>query len=79
VKPLFYSLRPDALVFGSEMKAVLCHPSVRHEITAEGLAEIFAIGPARTPGFGIFRDIAELRPGTCLLYDEAHAARIRTY
>lgn len=79
VKPLFYSLRPDALVFGSEMKAVLKHPSVRHEIRADGLAEIFAIGPARTPGFGIFRDLSELRPGQYLLYDDARGDRVHTY
>lgn len=79
VKPLFYASRPDVLVFGSEMKAVLCHPSVRKEITAEGLAEVFALGPARTPGFGIFRDLAEVRPGTYLLYDDVRGPRSRTY
>jgi len=63
VKPLFYALRGSALLFGSEQKALLAHPLVRPEVDAAGLAEVFALGPARSPGHGIYRDIMELRPG----------------
>ncbi|MFC7394573.1 asparagine synthase (glutamine-hydrolyzing) [Scopulibacillus cellulosilyticus] len=63
VKPLFYAQRGQALIFGSEIKAILAHPMVDAEIDREGLAEIFAIGPMRTPGVGVFRGIHELRPG----------------
>jgi len=69
VKPLFYARRGSSFIFGSELKAVLCHPAVEPEVTIEGLAEIFMIGPARTPGHGVFRDVAELRPGYCLKFD----------
>lgn len=68
VKPLFYSLKEDTLVFGSEPKALLKHPKVRPEVGAEGLAEIFIIGPARTPGQGVYKDLAELRPGHAMIY-----------
>lgn len=68
VKPLFYSLKGDTLVFGSEPKALLKHPKVRPEVGAEGLAEIFIIGPARTPGQGVYKDLAELRPGHAMIY-----------
>ncbi|MCL8207689.1 MAG: asparagine synthase (glutamine-hydrolyzing) [Actinomycetia bacterium] len=68
VKPLFYALTPAGLVFGSEIKAVLAHPAVPREVDEEGLAEIFAIGPARTPGVGIFRSVQEVRPGWALSY-----------
>lgn len=78
VKPLFYSRVGDGIAFGSELKALLNHPEVSHAVTAEGLAEIFAIGPARTPGHGIFRDIHELRAGHILLAD-ADGMRIRQY
>ncbi|MCY0880996.1 MAG: asparagine synthase (glutamine-hydrolyzing), partial [Firmicutes bacterium] len=63
VKPLFYSKRPHEFLFGSEPKAILAHPHIHAEVDAEGLAEIFAMGPARTPGFGVFHGIDELRPG----------------
>lgn len=68
VKPLFYASTPAGLVFGSEIKAVLAHPAVPHDIDEEGLAELFAVGPARTPGFGIFRHVRELRPGWAMTY-----------
>ena len=69
VKPLFYAERPGRLVYGSELKALLEHPAVRHEVDAEGLAEILAVGPARTPGRGVFRDAREVRPGWALRFD----------
>jgi asparagine synthase (glutamine-hydrolysing) len=69
VKPLFYTQRGSAFIFGSELKALLAHPAVPPEVDAEGLAEIFVMGPSRTPGHGVFRGVAELRPGYCLMYD----------
>lgn len=69
VKPLFFSHSGSRFIFGSELKALLANPAVPAEIDAEGLAEIFALGPSRTPGHGVFRGIAELKPGWCLEFD----------
>jgi len=66
VKPLFYTVQDNRLVFGSEIKALLVHPDIKPEINKEGLAEIFALGPGRTPGKGVFAQIDELLPGHCL-------------
>lgn len=77
VKPLFYAQRGGVLVYGSELKALLRHPAVRHEVDAEGLAEVLSVGPARTPGHGIFRDAHELRPGAFALYDRQGLRRTR--
>ncbi len=63
VKPLFYALRGGSLIFGSELKALLAHPDVKPEITHEGLYDIMFLGPGRTPGLGVFRDVSELLPG----------------
>ena len=35
---------------------------------ADSFREIFGIGPARTPGCGVFRDLHELRPGFCAAF-----------
>ncbi|MBE3581334.1 MAG: asparagine synthase (glutamine-hydrolyzing) [Thermoanaerobacteraceae bacterium] len=78
VKPLFYAQRGSAFLFASELKALLTHTAVRPEIDAEGLAEIFVIGPARTPGHGVFKGVAELKPGHCLLYHQ-NGISIRQY
>lgn len=73
VKPLFYALQEGRLLFGSEPKAILAHPDVAAEVDADGFAEVFALGPARTPGFGVYRGIAELKPGHYLAYDRGGA------
>ncbi|NGQ97469.1 asparagine synthase (glutamine-hydrolyzing) [Brevibacillus sp. SYP-B805] len=78
VKPLFYAVRGSRFLFASELKALLAHPSVEPVIDREGLAEIFAIGPARTPGHGVFRGIAEIRPGHYATVDPSGVA-LRTY
>ncbi|ADU50748.1 asparagine synthase (glutamine-hydrolyzing) [Thermaerobacter marianensis DSM 12885] len=69
VKPLFYVARGPTFLFGSEPKALLAHPEVEPVVDAEGLVEIFAVGPARTPGHGVFRDVRELLPGHYLVWD----------
>lgn len=69
VKPLFYAERNKCLVFGSELKALLANPLIKPEVDAEGLAEVFMIGPARTPGHGVFRGVHELKPGYSMIYN----------
>lgn len=67
VKPLFYALRGDTLIFASEQKAILAYPGFNAEVSKEGLCEIFALSPARTQGIGVFENINELRPGRYLI------------
>jgi len=67
VKPLYYAARPDGVLFGSEPKAVLAHPDFRAEIDAEGIAELFSQFGTATPGHGVYRGLAEVRPGTLVL------------
>ncbi|MHB8927609.1 MAG: asparagine synthase (glutamine-hydrolyzing) [Bacillota bacterium] len=78
VKPLFYAERGSAFIFGSELKAILAHPAVEPVVDAEGLAEVMLMGPARTPGCGVFRGVTELRPGRYLSHDQS-GTRVRTY
>jgi asparagine synthase (glutamine-hydrolysing) len=69
VKPLFYTQVNEKLIFGSELKALLAHPCVKAIINHEGLAELLMVGPARTPGHGVFKGINELKPGQMLVFD----------
>lgn len=78
VKPLFYSYRDGELLFGSEPKAILAHPDFKAEVDQEGISEIFAIGPARTPGHGVYKGMAELKPGHCMVVDR-NGLSIRAY
>lgn len=65
VKPLFYAQRGKTLIFGSELKTLLCHPAVPPRLDAKGAAEILLLGPGRTPGNGVFQGVEELEPGCC--------------
>jgi asparagine synthase (glutamine-hydrolysing) len=71
VKPLFYYEKDGTLIFGSELKAILAHPKVNAEVDQTGLCEIFGLGPSRSPGHGLFKDIVELRPAHALTYTKS--------
>ncbi|MFW6022502.1 MAG: asparagine synthase (glutamine-hydrolyzing) [Halanaerobiaceae bacterium] len=78
VKPLFYAETNTGIVFASEIKSLLCHPSIKPIVDREGMAEILSLGPGRTPGHGIFKDIKELRPGHILTFQKS-GFRIKKY
>ncbi|MQS15489.1 asparagine synthase (glutamine-hydrolyzing) [Streptomyces kaniharaensis] len=67
VKPLHYHPTADGVIFGSEPKAVLAHPSVRPVVNLDGLRELLAF--TRTPGLTPYQGISEVRPG--------HVVRVR--
>lgn len=75
VKPLFYYEYNSGLLFGSEIKALLASGMVRPVINEQGLNEIFFLGPARTPGCGIFKGVFELNPGECATYKNGRFRR----
>lgn len=68
VKPLFYTLFNNTLIFSSELKGILCFPQFKAQLDREGLCEIFGLGPAKTYGKGVFKGIDELLPGHYLAY-----------
>jgi len=68
VKPLFYYETATGIIFGSELKAVLAHPDVQPVLDREGLSEVFGLGPSRSPGSGVFKDVKELRPAHALTF-----------
>ena len=68
VKPLFFAHTAQGLLFASEIKTLLCHPAVPPQVDQQGLAEVLLLGPGRTPGCGVFRNVRELCPGECAAY-----------
>jgi asparagine synthase (glutamine-hydrolysing) len=61
VKPLFYYPTPDGVLFGSEPKAILAHPSVRPRVDKDGFREILVL--AKNPERTIYAGMREVRPG----------------
>lgn len=68
VKPLFYVKLQDTLIFSSELKGLVEYPGFRPVLDHDGLCEIFALGPAKTYGKGVFKDVYEVLPGHYLEY-----------
>jgi asparagine synthase (glutamine-hydrolysing) len=69
VKPLFYHPMPDGVIFASEPKGLLAHPSMTAVIDNDGLRELLSL--AKTPAHGIFRGVHEVRPGEIIRVDAA--------
>lgn len=72
VKPLFYIYKQGSLMFASEIKALLAHPEVEAVLDQEGVCEIFGLGPARTPGNAVFKNIHEVKPGHYIFATESN-------
>ena len=70
VKPLFYSHKGNELAFGSEIKSLFKTGLASSEVNTQGLYEIFFLGPARTSGIGVFKDIEELKPGEYAVFQD---------
>jgi asparagine synthase (glutamine-hydrolysing) len=68
IKPLYYYLAPDALVFGSELKALKAFPGVADTLDTSAAARFFHYQYVPAP-HAIFRDTWKLLPGEYLVYD----------
>ena len=64
VKPFFYCIdnKDKDFIFAPDIKTLLKNPKIPAEIDAQSIAEIILLGPGRTPGYGIFKNIFELEP-----------------
>lgn len=62
VRPLFYALAENTLIFGSEIKAVLADGRVPRELDPEALDQVFTLW-APLPGRSLFRGVHEVPPG----------------
>lgn len=71
IKPLYYTVIDNTIVFASEVKALLCFPKVEVSIDKQGICELFGLGPAHTPGVGIFKNIHELKPAHFLVFNKS--------
>ena len=70
VKPLYYSIKGDTLIFASEIKAMLENPLISTNVDKHGLWEILYLSPNFVSGKSVFCDILELSAATCLFFDK---------
>lgn len=77
IKPLFYTVRGSTLIFGSEPKALFEYPDFKPEIDENSLREILGIGPARTEGNGVFKNLYEVGYGSYFYFSRDCKKEIR--
>ena len=63
VKPLFFTFHEGTLIFASELKALFAYPQVPAILDKNSLCEIFGLGPARTEGLAVFKNMFEIKHG----------------
>jgi asparagine synthase (glutamine-hydrolysing) len=68
VKPLYYTIKDDYFIFGSELKALLANPAVEPILDENGICEIMGLGPAHSLDNGVFKNIKQLPPAHSLIY-----------
>lgn len=66
-KPLYYALKNSQLIFASEIKSLLIHPSVSKRIDDTSLYRYFASKHISAPN-SIYHDIKQLLPGHMLIW-----------
>ncbi len=68
IKPIFYLHRSDRLLFASEIKAILCDPTVERRVDLTALHHFLSLNYTPAP-YTMFSGIRQLLPGHYLLVD----------
>ena len=78
-KPLHYAQTDDGvLVFGSEIKSLLCDAGVGRALDPTAVADFFAYGYTPDPK-SIYRDVRKLPPAHVLIARRGRALQLRAY
>jgi len=67
-KPLYWCLMDGTLIFGSELKALMRHPSFRKELDLQSLSRYLLYEYVPTP-YSIFKNVYKLEAGNYLVFD----------
>lgn len=78
IKPLYWGQLNGAFVFGSELKALRCHPHWRDEVNADALSSYMRFNYVPAP-LSIITDIHKLEPGHILEIGSDGASNISSY
>ncbi len=70
IRPLYYTVSKNNFIFGSEIKSILEHPSVKPEISPTVLSQIFTFWSPLRPNT-IFKNITEIPPGHFMVVNQS--------
>jgi asparagine synthase (glutamine-hydrolysing) len=77
IKPLYYTIQNNSLIFGSEIKSILQHPNVTVAVNPKGIDQFITYGYVNTPET-LFANIYKLPEGHTLTWRNGRI-RIRKY
>lgn len=79
IKPLYYATTPDGyFIFGSELKALLCHPSLPRNILPQSVEDYLTFGYVPDPKT-ILAHVHKLAPGHSLLVADGKVREPKRY
>lgn len=70
IKPLYYALVGDTLIFASTVSALGAYNGFRLEVDTNSYRELFGLFPSRTEGNGVFKDVKEVLFGGYIIFDK---------
>lgn len=76
VKPLYYRLTSNEIIFASEAKAILAVPGVEAKLDTEALVQYLTVGYVCAPS-SMFAGIAKLPPGRMLVLERGRCETMR--
>lgn len=78
VKPLYWTIQNGTLLFGSELRALMAHPSFRRDVDPDAFAAVTAYSYVPSPAT-VFRNVHKLQPGAILSIKAGGEPRIERY
>ncbi len=78
VRPLFYALRGDTLIFASEIKGLLASGLIEAKLDRRVLDQIFTYW-CPLPGFTSFEDVSELPPAHYMVVEAGRSNSLHRY
>ncbi|MEE8593772.1 MAG: asparagine synthase (glutamine-hydrolyzing), partial [Candidatus Bipolaricaulota bacterium] len=73
IKPLFYYADEDRLLFGSEIKCILCDEDVPRQVSLESLHHYLSLNYVPAP-LTMFKGIKQLLPGHCVVVENGRVS-----
>jgi asparagine synthase (glutamine-hydrolysing) len=77
-KPLFWYRRGDLVLFGSEMKALICHPDFERTLNRDAVAAFLRHAYVPTPA-GIFAGVEKVLPGSFVQFRQDGSVARKVY
>ena len=76
IKPLYYAVHDDRVIFGSEIKAILAFPGMSRELDTTSIAAYLTLHYVPAP-LSIFKEIRKLEPAQTLTAQNGHIRKRR--